>query len=62
MEYATRGGFHGFGLQNLGGARFRGTDGTWRHRGVGVEAKLLMKGAMAVGSRLCRVRLECLCG
>jgi hypothetical protein len=52
MEYATRGWFGGFGPQNhrwpisrvwasKPGWRFRGgTDGTWGHRGVRVEAKL----------------------
>jgi hypothetical protein len=52
MEYATRERLGGLGLKTIGwtglrvwtpkpGRRFRGgTDGTWRHRGVRVEAKL----------------------
>jgi hypothetical protein len=34
---------YGFGPQNLGGCFRGGTDGTWRHQGVRVEAKLLMR-------------------
>jgi hypothetical protein len=60
MEYATRGGFRGFGPQNPGGgSKERTTRG-------GIEElvsrlRYLMKGAVAVESRLCRVRLECPC-
>jgi hypothetical protein len=56
MEYATCQRFDGLGLKTIRwtglrvwaskpGRRFQGeTDGTWRHRGVCVEAKLSHKG------------------
>jgi hypothetical protein len=51
MEYATRGGFCGFGLQNLSG----GSEERTTHGGIEELASrlsYLMKGAVAVGSRL----------
>jgi hypothetical protein len=51
MEYATRGGFHGFGPQNPGG----GSEEQTTHGDIEELAsrlRYLMKGAVAVGSRL----------
>jgi len=61
MEYTTHGGFRGFGPQNPDGGSEE-----WTTRG-GIEEltprqSYLIKGAVAVGSRLCRVRLKCPCG
>jgi len=60
MEYATCNGFRGFGPQNLGG----GSEEQTVRGGIEELASrlsYLMKGSMAVGSRLCRVGLEYLC-
>jgi len=60
MEYATRGGFRGFGPQNPGGdSKKRTTRGGIEE--LASRLSYLMKGTVAVGSRLCRVGLECHC-
>jgi len=61
MEYTTRSGFRGFGPQNPG----EGSE-EWTTPG-GIEEltsrlSYLIKGAVAIRSRLCRVGLEYLCG
>jgi len=60
MEYATRGGFRGFGPQNPGGGS---EERTARGNIEELASRLshLMKGAVAVGSRLCRAGLEYSC-
>ena len=61
MEYATRGGFRGFGPQNPG----RGSEERAARGGIEELASMLsylMKGAVAVGSRLYQVGLERPCG
>jgi hypothetical protein len=58
MEYATRGGFRGFRPQNPGGgSKERTTRGGIED--LALRLSYLMKGTVAVGSRSCRVGLEC---
>jgi hypothetical protein len=61
IEYATRGGSRGFGPQKPG----KGSE-EWTAcdsiEELASRLSYLMKGAVAVRSRLCQVGLECPCG
>jgi len=57
----SRSGFHGFGPQNPGGG-FEERTPRGGIKELASRLSYLMKGAVAVRSRLCRVRLECPCG
>ena len=60
MEYATRGGFRRFGPQNPGGgSEERTVRGSIEE--LASRLSYLIKGAVAVGSILSRVGLECPC-
>jgi hypothetical protein len=61
MEYATRGGFRGFGPQNpSGGFEEQTTRGGIEE--LALRLSYLMKGAVAVGSMSCQIGLEYPCG